>query len=302
MDVLCVGHAAWDISLFLDGFPAENSKCEIRTMIECGGGPAANAAYLLTLWGVQCALAAAIGADLYGERIVQEFLAAGTDLSLLQRGPDGSTPVSVILVNQANGSRTIVNRKRTESGDSLRLPPVGWKELPGVLLFDGHELEASLQALALFPKAQSILDAGSLREGTARLAKEVDYLVSSERFACQLSGLPDLATPENQARALAVLSEYNGKQVVITRGENSILYGANGQVEPFPTFPVRAIDTTAAGDIFHGAMAYGIWQHWPLVETLRLASAAAALSVTVRGGRTSIPSLHDSRKMMSHAG
>ena len=101
MDVLCVGHASWDINLFLDGFPPENSKCEIRTMLECGGGPAANAAYLLSRWSVSCGIAAAIGDDAYGRRIIDEFLAVGADVSLLERSPDHPTPVSVILVNRA---------------------------------------------------------------------------------------------------------------------------------------------------------------------------------------------------------
>ena len=57
MDVLCVGHAAWDISVFVASYPAENSKREIHTMIECGGGPAANAAFLLSRWGVASAFA-----------------------------------------------------------------------------------------------------------------------------------------------------------------------------------------------------------------------------------------------------
>ena len=66
MDALCIGHASWDISFFLDGFPAENSKSEIQTMMECGGGRAANAACLLSRWGVACALAASLGDDAYG--------------------------------------------------------------------------------------------------------------------------------------------------------------------------------------------------------------------------------------------
>ena len=94
MDLLCVGHAAWDISVFVPEYPAENSKSEVRTMIECGGGPAANAAFLLSRWGVSCALAAVVGDDAYGERIVREFTAIGTDLELLQHDPEGSTPVS----------------------------------------------------------------------------------------------------------------------------------------------------------------------------------------------------------------
>jgi sulfofructose kinase len=302
MDVLCVGHAAWDISFFLDGFPAENSKLEIRSMIECGGGPAANAAYLLARWGVASALAASVGADAYGDRIADELAAAGCDVAWLDRNPAGVTPVSGILVNQQNGSRTIINRKAS-GGSPLRLKsPPPHAGASRVMLFDGHELDASQQALELFPDALTILDAGSLREGTRELARRVDFLVSSERFACQFSGLPDLASHENQAKAIAALYAWNGKPVVITRGERGMLHGTSEGFQHYPAFSVQAVDTTAAGDIFHGAFAYGILTGLPIDETLRLSAAAAAISVTIRGGRPSIPDLAQVREMLRHAG
>lgn len=303
MDVLCIGHAAWDISVFVEGYPAENSKSEIRTMLECGGGPAANAACLLSRWGVSCGIAAAIGADPYGDRIAEEFLAAGTDITLLERSPTNVTPMSVIIVNEHNGSRSIINRKAAGSGEPFRLSSAAMPDPPPrLLLFDGHELQASLQAMELFPNAKTILDAGSLRDGTRELAKRVDYLVSSERFACQMTGLPDLESPENQAKALAALYEYNRYPVVITRGEWEILFGYMDRIARFPTFPVTAVDTTGAGDIFHGAFAYAVLTETSVERGLRLAAAAAALSVTVRGGRTSIPSLAEVQEMLRDAG
>ena len=303
MDVLCVGHATWDISLFLDGYPSENSKCEIHAMLECGGGPAANAAYLLSRWGVSCGLAASIGADQYGARIAEEFVAVGTDIAWLDRNPCGVTPLSVIVVNQRNASRTIINRKAACRDNPLKLAtePLHGNP-PRVLLFDGHELQASLQAMELFPNAQTILDAGSLREGTRELAKRVDYLVSSERFACQISGVPNLESRENQIKAMAALYECNGKPVVITRGERGMLRGGGKTIQHFPAFPVRAMDTTGAGDIFHGAFAYGLLRGLSSEATLRLAASAAALSVTICGGRTSIPALSQVQEMLHYAG
>jgi sulfofructose kinase len=299
MDVLCVGHAAWDISVFVPEYPAENSKCEIDTMIECGGGPAANAAYLLSRWGASCALAAALGDDSYAKRLLDEFALVGTDTSLARPSPDRATPVSVILVNKKSGSRTIVNRKREERPAPLGLSPLpAWSPPPRVLLFDGHELEAALEAMRRFPDAKTILDAGSLREGTRVLAGRVDYLVSSERFARQFCGLSDLETPECRQAAVAALHSHNGKTVVITLGERGLVYGTGDDVCDLPAFSARAVDTTAAGDIFHGAFAYGVLTGLGWIETLRLAAAAAAISVSVRGGRTSIPSLDQVREML----
>lgn len=297
MDVLCIGHASWDINVFVAGLPAENAKCETDTLIECGGGPAANAAYLLARWGLPCGIAAAVGADGYGARIEAEFRAAGADTSLLERQPGNATPVSVILVNTLTGSRTIVNRKAHGSDGLAGLGP-GAGRGPRVLLFDGHELRAAVEAMERFPEATTILDAGSVRPGTEALAGRVDHLVASERFACQFTGLADLDTPARQEQAVAALHACNGRPVVITRGEHGLLRGTGRAVERRPAFPVTAVDTTAAGDIFHGAFAYGLATGLATEAALDLAAAAAALSVTARGGRTSIPDLRAAQDLV----
>ena len=111
VDVLCIGHASYDLSVFVESFPMEDSKCETPELLESGGGPAANAAYLLSAWGVRCGFAGLIGMDRYGQRIQEEFESVGTDISLLERRPGHATPVSMIVINKQNGSRTIVNRK-----------------------------------------------------------------------------------------------------------------------------------------------------------------------------------------------
>lgn len=302
MDALCVGHAAWDISVLVDEYPAENSKCETRTLLECGGGPAANAAWLLSCWGVSCALAATVGRDVYADRIIDEFARAGTDVSLVHRSPLDPTAVSVIVVNERTASRTIVNRKAAAAASPVRLAAAGaWAEPPKVLLFDGHELEASLDAMTLYPNARTILDAGSARPGAVELARRVDHLVASERFACQLSRLPDLDVPARQATAMRKLHEHNGRPVVITLGERGLLWGAGDDYQLMKAFQVKAIDTTAAGDTFHGAFAYGLLKGLPIETTLRLAGGAAALSTTVPGGRTSIPPLAAVQEFLAHA-
>jgi sulfofructose kinase len=304
MDVLCIGHAAWDISAFVAEYPAENSKCEISTLLECGGGPAANAACLLASWGASCALAATVGNDNYADRVIGELSQAGVDTTLVHLSPADPTPVSIILVNQQCASRTIVNRKARVAAAGCRITrPPDWAQGPKVLLFDGHELEASLEAMTIFPDARTILDAGSARPGAVELARRVDHLVASERFARQLGGMHDLQSRPQQAAAMRALSGHNGgRPVVVTCGERGLLYGTSDDFQHLPAFKVQAIDTTAAGDVFHGAFAYGVLKGLALEETLQLAAAAAALSTTVRGGRTSIPSLARVEEFLAHAG
>jgi len=301
IDILCIGHAAFDLSVFVESFPHENSKCETTELRESGGGPAANAAYLLSAWGARCGFAGLIGEDRYGQRIQEEFQSVGTDLSLLELRPGHATPVSIIVINKQNGSRTIVNRKVAAS--PLRVEESALKVLsPRVLLFDGHELEASLAALRVFPEAISILDAGSLREGTACLAGQVDYLAASERFALQTTGLPDLSDTAAQRACARRLRELYPTIVIITLGENGLIADDWSGFFHLPAYPAPVVDTTAAGDIFHGAFVYAITQSWSFLESLRFASLTASLSVRMAGGRSSIPSLEKVKEEFAHAG
>ena len=299
LDVLCVGHAAYDVSLFVDQYPPENSKCETHESLEACGGPAANAAWLLSSWGLRTSFAGLVGDDVHGRRTRDEFSAAGTDVSLLELRPGHATPLSVILINRKNGNRTIINRKlegASFSLDSTTLRPLS----PRVLLFDGHELEASLAAMEAFPEATSILDAGSWREGTAALARRVDHLAASERFALQATGMTSLQHEADRRLCLAELRAQFGARTIVTLGERGLMFDVGEGYNQLPAFQAAAVDTTAAGDIFHGALAYAMAADMPLLDALRFSSMTASLSVRKIGGRSSIPTLAEVKEALAH--
>lgn len=297
-EILCVGLAVYDVSLPLPSYPTENSKLDIQTSYQAGGGPAANAAYLLSKWGVNTAFAGIIGEDIYGRLITEKFKVVGTGLSLLEVRPDFRTPLAVILVNRETGSRTVIHRREK----TLVYKPdfkILEKSKPQVLLFDGHEPEASLAAVEMFPEAWTILDAGSLRPGTEILAGKVDYLVASERFALSWTGVPDLKSPENRRECLQRLAVLNRGHITVTLGEAGLIHNEGGGYHYLPAFAAKTVDTTGAGDIFHGAFAYGILKNYSLLETLQMASMAASLSVSTMGGRQSTPQLSQVREKLN---
>jgi len=295
VSVLCVGHAAYDLCMSVAAYPAENSKMQTDLLVESGGGPAANAAWLLAHWGLPTAMAGVVGDDDYGRRILAELQQGGVGCSLMQTRPGYLTPVSFIIANRANGSRTIINRRAAAAG--LELPRQTPAELqPRLLLFDGHEPAASLAALEAFPSALSVLDAGTLREGTELLSRRVDYLVCSERFAAQATGRGEVEA--HWQDCLRELQARNGKVVVVTLGEKGLAFSDGRQQGRLPALPVRAVDTTAAGDIFHGAFVFGLAQEMELCRALRLATIAAGLSVQRPGGRPSTPDLAVVMEMM----
>ncbi len=294
---LCVGHAAWDLCMHVDGYPDENSKAQTDLLVECGGGPAANAAWLLARWGVPSALAALVGEDEYGRKVLRELADAGVDCRLVERRMGFATPVSFIVVNRSTGSRTIINRR--VPGAALALDSRNLSGLdPQLLLFDGHELEASLAAMAAFPSAITLLDAGSLREGTSVLAGKVRYLVCSERFAAQVTGEKDVKG--HWKHCLAGLRQRYGNVVAVTLGACGVVFDDGDCQEQLPALEVQAKDTTAAGDIFHGAFAYGLLKGIALRRAFQLANAAAGLSVQMPGGRASVPELSAVLERLPH--
>lgn len=297
VSALCVGHAAWDLCMYVEAYPAENSKLETNLLIESGSGPAANAAWLLGRWVVPTAFAAAVGQDDYGCKAVKELVDAGVDCRLVEQRAGHATPLSFIIINRNTGSRTVVNRKVPAAG--LRLARQSLHGLdPQLLLFDGHELEASLAALEAFPSAISVLDAGSLRDGTSSLAPKVQYLVCSERFAAQVTGEADVLG--HQVPCLRRLRELYSNVVVVTLGSNGAIFDNGEQQGHLPALSVAARDTTAAGDIFHGAFAFALLRRMTLRQALQLATVAAGLSVQRPGGRPSTPELKDVLERLPH--
>lgn len=290
MSILCVGQAVYDLTFPVNETLVENQKYRIPDRHECMGAPAANAAYLCGHWGAETALIARIGNDLFGQEIIKSLKNGHVDTSLIFVDPNQATSISCIIVNNQNGHRTILNSPLKEKNFPIIWP----KHAPSTFLVDGHELEAALNSLEKYPHAVSIMDAGTCKPELHELIQAVDYLVCSEDFAYQATGIEiHLDKPTEIAKVFTKLTELNQKNIVITIGDKGCLYQENGSIQHFPSYQVKSIDTTGAGDIFHGAFAYCLDKKLSLKETIRMSSAASALSVGKIGGQTSIPSIEE---------
>ena len=280
IDVLCVGHASYDLVFSVDHHPLEDEKMVAESFISCGGGPAANASVTVAKLGFKSAFSGYLGMDIYGEKHYQELLELGINTDLIIRG-NSPTPLSTILV-KPNGNRALINYK----GKTEALPPntVDFSSATAkVVLFDGHEPHISLPLLNRMRQEgiPTVLDAGSLHSGTLSLMDRVDYLVCSEKFAHQFSG--------DSITALTRLAELS-KVVVITQGERGLIWQRGHESGKLEAFPVTSIDSTGAGDAFHGAFAVAIASGMNWLDVLRYASAAGALCCTKTGARTGLPS------------
>ncbi len=280
VDVLCLGHASYDLVFAVPHHPGEDEKCVASGFLHCGGGPAANAAVTVARLQRRAAFVGYLGDDLYGEAHLQELRRDGVEVGLVRRGEE-PTPLSAVLV-KPDGKRALVNYRATRplGAESLDLTAVSTR----VVLFDGHEPKLSVHWLPDFRGrgAKTVLDAGSLHPGTEALMFQVDYLVASRKFAAQWLGRDD---PQEALERLAGRSS----AVVITLGEAGVIWARGGERGEMPAFSVPVLDTTGAGDTFHGAFAVAVAENKEWEETLRFASAAAALCCTRMGARPGIP-------------
>lgn len=281
LDVLCIGQAAYDISLAVDRHPLPDEKMQATALHCSGGGPAANAAVAVVRLGGRSAFCGYLGRDPYGHAHMQELQAEGVHTRAIARG-DAPTPLSLILA-KPDGTRSVVNhRAATPWIDAGAVSTAHLR--PKVMLFDGHEplLAANLLQQAKAAAIPTLLDAGSLHAGTRQLLSLVDHVVASRRFAREISG------SEDPQEGLACLAERN-TSVVITLGVDGLLWARNGGRGSLPAFVVETVDTTGAGDAFHGAFAFGLARNMAWQELLRFASAAAALTCTRLGARAGLP-------------
>jgi sulfofructose kinase len=281
MDVLCVGYACVDINFKARHHPGPDEKLRATEMHTCGGGPAANAAVAIARLGGLAGFSGYLGYDAFGEAHLRELVEAGVDTSGIARG-DFPTPVACVTI-KPDGQRSIIDYRAAESSAPEELVSLSTRT-PKVLLIDGHQalLSARLVDEARELGIPSLLDAGSVHDGTLMLYNKVDYLITSEKFARAMSGEDD---PRLALAALDGAAPF----IACTWGAHGVYWQDEAGQHHMPAFDIEPVDTTGAGDAFHGAFALGLAEGLSVRDNLRRASATGALTCLKNGARSALP-------------
>jgi sulfofructose kinase len=289
---MCVGLGlcALDYTFQVQEYPRLDDKIEAAAFTRQGGGPVPTALCALSKLGVPSAFIGKCGKDVEGRAIRDELRRFGVNTSGLILDPDSRTPRAFIMVDKESGKRTVILDRTETSALSADEFNVDFIRRAKFLLIDGRELETSLTAAMLMQKTggEVILDAGSPRKNIGDILPYVDHLVVSNRFSIDFTQEVD---PGNAALKLAHMGF---KSVVITSGAKGCLGAtSDGLFYQQEAFDVEVVDTTGAGDVFHGGYIYGLVQGWELPKILEFASAVAAIKCTRLGGRRGIPELEE---------
>ena len=290
MKVLCIGHISYDITFPMEGFIKENTKNRVNERVECGGGPASNAAYLLGKYGVETYIMGLLGNDFYANKIIEEFKIVNVNTDYIEQNSNYSTTVSTIIANKTNGSRTILTYKN----NLVKYPIKDVEFIPDIIHLDGQEIEISNYMLDKYPNAISVIDAGRNTDEIIELSKRVNYLVCSKEFAENITNKKfdknDLSTYSDIYTEMEKIFK---NTIVVTLESDGSLARIDGKLKIIPSIKVKAIDSTGAGDLFHGAFVYCLTQKFNLEKSLIFSNIVGALSVTKIGGRFSVPNLDE---------
>lgn len=291
MKILCIGHSSWDMTVPVDDYPIENTKYRFSEKYSAGGGPASNAAYLLGKWGMETVIATTIGSDDFGTKIKKEFQDIKVNTEYIETNYEKETSFSFILINKKNGSRTVFN----VATEHPALKKLNYDFTPDIIFTDGHDYGATQNAISKYQNAISVIDAGRITPELLELCKYIKYIVCSKGFAETVTGMKfDFNNPQSLVNIYTKLqNKYPNSNLTITLEEHGCLYTSGNEIKIMPGLKLTPVDTTGAGDIFHGAFTYGLANGFDMDKVVTFANIAAGLSVTKMGSRLSIPSLSE---------
>lgn len=289
MKIICVGNSTYDITLPLDKFPIENKKSRVDNLIKCAGGSALNAACLLSKWNESVTFYSVVGKDIYGKKILQNLKNMKVCCKYIEKVKDYETPISFILVNKSNSKRTIITTNKNNK-EELNKKIISNAD---VILLDGTFYLTAMSVINKNKNAIKILDAGKVTENVKKLGKLVDYVICSKEFAEEFTKKKiDVNNLDCLIKCFNILKNFFKNNIIITMDE----YGSFTKLDEYkiiPTIKLSSIDSTGAGDIFHGAFAYFITRKSNIEEVIKLSSVAAALSTEKLSANNSIPSLSE---------
>ena len=295
IEVVGLGQACVDYLGRLLKVPEEDEKVELMDIhVQCGG-PASTALVTLARLGVRTSFLGSVSDDPLGIEILKGLKDEGVDTSFLKITPGYTSQFAFIAITRKSGNRTIFwHRGSVPHLDAADVDLLPFSQAK-VLHLDGLMIEASIEAArqARNLGIRVVLDAGTMRQGSQELASLVDVLIASERFAEPLVGAG--SPPE---KALETLLHLGPKEVVMTLGARGSVGMGDRSVLFQRAFPVDAVDTTGAGDVYHGAYIFGMLQGWNMPECMRFASAASAMKCREIGARKGIPRLEALKRFL----
>ncbi|UZP68812.1 ribokinase [Desulfovibrio mangrovi] len=290
--LIVLGSVNADHVLRVEQFPRPGETLVGHDYQVIPGGKGANQAVAAARFGADIGFIACVGADDFGSRMISEFQKDGMDTRAVMQVPDKPTGIAFIQI-AASGENSIVISAEANACLTPKAiePHLAYVRQAETLLM---QLESPMETIMLAADEARkagvtvILNPAPARPLPDELLASLTMITPNETEAAVLTGV-EVKSEADARKAAAILRGKGVESVIITLGAQGAFYsGADGD-RLIPGFRVQATDTTAAGDTFNGALAGALQEGLGIDEAIRMAHAAAAISVTRLGAQTSVP-------------
>jgi sugar/nucleoside kinase (ribokinase family) len=297
VDIVGLGLNATDTVLVVRDFPALGGKQRVESISQQAGGQVATALVTCRRLGLSARYIGKVGDDPGGRFQLASLKQEGIDVSRVKKVRGAANQFGHIIVDQRTGERTIF----WDRDPRLAVTPAELHRraitAAKVLLVDGCDVDACVQAAKWAREAGMpvIADLDTVYKNVEELFQYVDYLLASANF------LPAVTGNNDPFRVLEYMArEYAIKAPGMTLGRDGALIYSAGRFLYSPGFVVETVDTTGAGDVFHGAFIYGLAEKWKLERIFDFSNAMAGLNCTALGARGRIATRREAEQLMKH--
>lgn len=290
--IVVIGSANTDLVVKTDRMPSPGETILGGRFMMTAGGKGANQAVAAARLGGEVTFVARVGCDLFGERALEGYCAERMDVRHVVRDAATASGVALICVDAAAENSIVV-----APGANERLSPQDVDRAAAAIAaadFVVLQLEIPLTTVSYAAEVAAsrgvkiILNPAPAAAVPDELLRRC-YLLTPNRSECALlTGMP-VVDADDAARAAEALLARGVQNVVVTLGAEGSLIKSADLCERVPARRVEAVDTTAAGDTFNGALAVALSEGRPLPDAVRFATAASSISVTRMGAQSSVP-------------
>lgn len=292
--IICLGNTTLDRVWPVWDFPSSGGKYRASDYLEFGGGMAANASVAAARLGGDAAYWGRAGDDAAGHVMKKQMAGFGVDVSHFQLFAGARSSISAVLVAN-DGERAIINFRGADLPENAAWLPLDDVRAAKAVLADIRWLDG---ACSVFSAARS-LNVPTVLDGEIAPQKSfetvlpfVDHAIFSESGLRSFMGVPVLNKADYPV-ALQKARDIGCQVAAVTRGEHGILWLDNDGLHEQASFHVDVVDTTGAGDVFHGAYTLALAEGRSVADAMKFASAVAALKCTRQGGRAGIPTRNE---------
>jgi len=284
LDAVGFGTNSVDHLCVVPEYPESSAKTEILHYEQLAGGQVATAMIFLARMGLRTKYIGKVGGDELGRFSLRSFETDAVDTASVMVERNASNQCAFIVIDRKSGERTVFSRRDT--GLDFRGAELKRDDICAgrVLYLDGYDSRGALAAAGWCREAgiPVVIDLDKVVPDCQELIGRVDFLIVSSNFPSEFTGIDD------PVKAFQVLRDHYDGFLAMTLGASGAAAWVGDRCIAFPGLKIDPVDTTGAGDIFHGGFIYGLLQNWPLEKIMRFSNAAAGLSCMHMGARTGI--------------